>query len=142
MIAAAAGAAAGAGASVAAAAAARRAQMEEEEMTPYSAADMEGWEFKILRTAGKTFKDQRQFQTARKTKSIDHADYGFGNVFDGTLEVPSGVVQIITHIGACRVFQGLEVHTGTEGTTGACQHNHAHLIILARFFNCTVKFGK
>jgi len=33
-------------------------------MTPYSAADLQGWEFKILRTAGREFRDPRRFEAA------------------------------------------------------------------------------
>jgi hypothetical protein len=56
-------------ATTAAAAAAQQAMMEEEEMTPYSASDLDGWEFKILRTAGKTFRDPRRFEAALEEES-------------------------------------------------------------------------
>jgi len=38
-------------------------------MTPYSAPDLSGWEFKILRTAGKTFRDPDQFEAALRAES-------------------------------------------------------------------------
>lgn len=50
----------GAAASAAAVAAARRAEMlrkEEEDMTKYSGEDIEGWEFKIVRSATEKFKN-------------------------------------------------------------------------------------
>lgn len=47
----------GAGAAAAAAAAKQRAQEEEEKLTPYNAGDMEGYEFKIIRTNTRKFKD-------------------------------------------------------------------------------------
>jgi hypothetical protein len=46
----------------AAAQAAEARRKEEEEMTPYSPGDLEGYEFKILRTAGKSFKDPVQLR--------------------------------------------------------------------------------
>ena len=50
--------AASAGAAAAAAAAAKAAKMrkEEEELTPYNAEDMDGWEFKIVRANSRKFK--------------------------------------------------------------------------------------
>ena len=45
-----------AGASVAAAAAAVRARQEEEEMTKYNTDELDGWEFKIVRSATRKFK--------------------------------------------------------------------------------------
>jgi hypothetical protein len=47
---------AGATAATAAAAAARRMRAEEEDMTSYGAEDLEGWEFKIVRSTGRSFR--------------------------------------------------------------------------------------
>jgi hypothetical protein len=66
----AAGAAAGAAVGAAAAAQAAEARRkEEEEMTPYSPGDVEGYEFKILRTAGKSFKDPLQLRAVLEEES-------------------------------------------------------------------------
>jgi hypothetical protein len=52
-----------AGAAAAAAAAARRRREEEEEMTHYSARDLnEDWEFKIIRSATRTFRDPEKLR--------------------------------------------------------------------------------
>ncbi len=47
---------AGATAATAAAAAAQRLRAEEEDMTRYGADDLEGWEFKIVRSTGRSFR--------------------------------------------------------------------------------------
>jgi hypothetical protein len=52
-----------AGAAAAAAAAARRRREEEEEMTHYSVRDLnEDWEFKIIRSATRTFRDPEKLR--------------------------------------------------------------------------------
>ncbi len=50
---------AGAGAAAAAAAAAEKARKEEEELTKYNSDDLDGWEFKILRSSLGKFKDYK-----------------------------------------------------------------------------------
>ena len=47
----------GAATAAAAAAAKKRAEEEEEKLTPYNAGDLEGYEFKIIRTSTRKFKD-------------------------------------------------------------------------------------
>ncbi len=50
-------------AAAAAAAAARRMREEEEDMTKYDSDDLDGWEFKIVRTSTRKFKD---YETVRQ----------------------------------------------------------------------------
>jgi hypothetical protein len=52
----------GATAATVAAAAAARMRQEEENMTKYSAEDLDGWEFKIMRSAMGRFKNYQQLQ--------------------------------------------------------------------------------
>lgn len=58
------GATAGAGAAAAAAAAAKKARQEEEEFSNYTAQDLDGWEFKFLRSNWGVFKNQGKLQLA------------------------------------------------------------------------------
>jgi hypothetical protein len=60
------------GATTAAAAAAahqRELEREEEQMTNYDAADLEGWEFKIVRTATRKFKDPEFLRRVREEEA-------------------------------------------------------------------------
>ncbi|MCW5874776.1 MAG: hypothetical protein KIS88_09055 [Anaerolineales bacterium] len=54
----------------AAAAAARILQHEEEEMTNYRREDMDGWEFKILRSATNAFKDPEKLNLAVAEEAV------------------------------------------------------------------------
>jgi hypothetical protein len=73
----------GAGAGAAAAAAAAKAAMmrkEEEELTPYNAEDLEGWEFKIVRANSRKFKDAQAVQ--RVCEQEAHAGWEMVEKFD------------------------------------------------------------
>ncbi|MBT3249212.1 MAG: hypothetical protein HOA24_00695 [Candidatus Pacebacteria bacterium] len=60
---------AGATAAIIAAQQQKQRQMEEEEMTSYSANDLEGWEFKIVRTGMKSFKDLHRLNSFLEEES-------------------------------------------------------------------------
>lgn len=57
-------------ATVAAAVALQRMIEEEEEMTKYTNADLDGWEFKILRSASGAFNSAQEFNKALQEESV------------------------------------------------------------------------
>ncbi len=65
-----AGAAAGVAAAAAAAAAKRRADAEEEKMSGYRPEDLEGWEFKFLRSGTSAFKKPERLAEALEQESL------------------------------------------------------------------------